>query len=304
MASKTKLIEKRKAKSEIQRKEREKTYKYTLLVVCEDENTEKKYFEQFAGFFTGKEFGVISVGTGTAHVGVVNRAIEEANRRNLHIESNRNSSSDFVWVVFDRDRSDKEEEDKSKKINFDEALVRAQKHNFKVAYSNDAFELWLLLHLEDVIPDIPIPRNDKQAFTITRHDTNLETLIQKGFYDGNITDSNPTLCIYERLEKAIRKHPNYSDYIYIHNNEYIPNDGSDNKKIIKKQIRSQKTIIEVIHDIGDELKAMERADILVKAHNGIPESSANPSTKVYCLVQEIRDWINFYKQESRAHMGK
>ena len=216
----------------------------------------------------------------------------------MHIESNRSRSSDFVWIVFDRDRSDKDDEDIGKAINFNGALTKAKKHNFEVAYSNDAFELWLLLHLEDVTPDVPIPRNDKQAFTITRHDSNLETLIQKGFYDGSITDCNPTLCIYERLEKAIRKNPKYADYIYIHNNEYVPNDESANKKIIKKQIKGQKKIIEVIHEIGDELKAIERADVLLKAHHGVPESSANPSTKVYCLVREIRDWIDFYKKES------
>lgn len=297
MAHRTKLLEKKKAKLEIPRIEKAKNYGHTFLIVCEDENTEREYFEQFARFFTSKEFGVISVGTGTAHLGVVNRAVEEANKRNLHIESNPRTSSDYGWVVFDRDRSDNDDEDKSRVRNFNKALAEAKKHNFKVAYSNDVFELWLLLHLEDVTPDVPIPRNDKQAFTITTHDSNLETLIQKGFYDGSITDCNPTLCIYERLEKAIRKHPKYADYIYIHNNEYVPNDESVHKKIIKKQIKGQKKIIEVIQEIGDELKATERADALLKAHNGILESSANPSTKVYCLVREIRDWIDFYKKE-------
>ncbi|HMZ32282.1 MAG TPA: RloB family protein, partial [Methanoregulaceae archaeon] len=50
---------------------------------------------------------------------------------------------DIVWVVFDKDSSD---ENETKIKRFEDAFTIAEKENFKVAYSNEVFELWLLLH--------------------------------------------------------------------------------------------------------------------------------------------------------------
>lgn len=44
---------------------------------------------------------------------------------------------DDCWIVFDKDDFDK---------NFDNAISKAQTNGLKVAYSNEAFELWFLLH--------------------------------------------------------------------------------------------------------------------------------------------------------------
>ena len=52
---------------------------------------------------------------------------------------------DEVWVVFDRDiKSDS----KTDKQSFNSALESATKHNIRCAYSNDLFEVWLLLHFQ------------------------------------------------------------------------------------------------------------------------------------------------------------
>lgn len=47
---------------------------------------------------------------------------------------------DQVWCVFDLDDFQKE--------NFDQAIERAKKEKFHVAYSNEAFELWFVLHFD------------------------------------------------------------------------------------------------------------------------------------------------------------
>ncbi|HED06801.1 MAG TPA: RloB domain-containing protein [Ignavibacteria bacterium] len=47
------------------------------------------------------------------------------------------SENDECWVVFDKDGFDK---------YFNNAINRAEKRGIKVAYSNEAFELWFLLH--------------------------------------------------------------------------------------------------------------------------------------------------------------
>lgn len=44
---------------------------------------------------------------------------------------------DDCWVVFDKDDN---------RENFENAIIKAQAKGLKVAYSNEAFELWFLLH--------------------------------------------------------------------------------------------------------------------------------------------------------------
>ena len=48
-----------------------------------------------------------------------------------------NPKIDECWVVFDKDDFDKD---------FDNAINKAEAKGLKVAYSNEAFELWFLLH--------------------------------------------------------------------------------------------------------------------------------------------------------------
>jgi hypothetical protein len=47
---------------------------------------------------------------------------------------------DQVWVVFDRDSFPADD--------FDNAITKAQNDNIKTAWSNEAFELWYVLHFE------------------------------------------------------------------------------------------------------------------------------------------------------------
>lgn len=56
---------------------------------------------------------------------------------------------DDCWVVFDKDDFDKD---------FDNAINKAQTKGLKVAYSNEAFELWFLLHFSFM--SSAIGRND------------------------------------------------------------------------------------------------------------------------------------------------
>ena len=45
---------------------------------------------------------------------------------------------DRIWVVFDKDDNN----------DFDKAIELARKYGFQVAWSNEAFELWFLLHFQ------------------------------------------------------------------------------------------------------------------------------------------------------------
>lgn len=103
------------------------TEKPSILIVCEGEKTEPSYFNQFR--ITSAN--VKSVGEGYNTVSLVNRALALAQQGNY----------DQVWCVFDKD--DFNDND------FNSAIQKAEANNFGVAYSNQAFEYWLLLHFND-----------------------------------------------------------------------------------------------------------------------------------------------------------
>jgi len=63
--------------------------------------------------------------------------VEEARRRQLEARK-RHEPYDRVWCVFDRDEFPSRD--------FNEAIIQAKKYGVDVAYSNEAFELWYLLH--------------------------------------------------------------------------------------------------------------------------------------------------------------
>ena len=95
-----------------------------FLIVCEGEKTEPNYFN---GFRVPKAV-VKVVGTGENTIWVVEKAIKRMAEDDY----------DQVWCVFDRDIFPEE--------NFNAALRLAEQHDIKVAYSNEAFELWYVLH--------------------------------------------------------------------------------------------------------------------------------------------------------------
>lgn len=247
MARKGKL-DKKPARNVTKRPERLQRYKYIFLIVCEDEKTEPEYFSQFVSLFPPKTLYLKPVGAGRDSLGVVEHAIRE--KTDLFIEIER--EVDFVWVVFDRDDAHL---DKAKRTRFDNALNEAKRSKLKVAYSNEVFELWLFLHLEDV--------NCSFCW-------NSDNLVK---YPPMHRED-----IYKRIQEAINKHLNYSNYVYDH----------------RKPLKTQKGIIEVINEIGDESEAIKRAEVLSQIQHGVVTLIANPSTKVHLLVQEIREWVKYF----------
>ena len=101
--------------------------KPTILIVCEGKNTEPSYFRQFRL----SSATIKAIGEGYNTISLVNRAMQIANCE----------SYDQVWCVFDKDDFND--------IDFNNAIEIANANNFGVAYSNQAFEYWLILHFDD-----------------------------------------------------------------------------------------------------------------------------------------------------------
>ncbi|WMJ74947.1 RloB family protein [Cytophagaceae bacterium ABcell3] len=129
----------RRKEPRLEREEPEKRIKPTILIVCEGKNTEPSYFEKFK--LTSATIRAIGEGYNT--VSLVERAKELSER----IENDSSTRKyDQVWCVFDADPK----ADNSKQAeSFNKAIKLAEKYGFGVAYSNQAFEYWIILHFED-----------------------------------------------------------------------------------------------------------------------------------------------------------
>ena len=102
--------------------------KESFLIICEGENTEPEYFKSFR-LSSARVKTIAYTNKGNAF-NFVNAAITEKNKRGKDFDN--------YWVVFDMDANSKQD--------FNSAIQLAKANKLKVAYSNQAFELWYLLH--------------------------------------------------------------------------------------------------------------------------------------------------------------
>lgn len=101
----------------------------SILIVCEGEKTEPNYFRSFK-----LSSAVVRVeGYGANTKSLVKKAVDIRKRARIDDEI-----FDQVWCVFDKDSFSLQ--------NFNAAFDLAKRNNIRIAYSNEAFELWYLLH--------------------------------------------------------------------------------------------------------------------------------------------------------------
>jgi hypothetical protein len=103
-----------------------------FLIVCEGEKTEPNYFRAFPKQVGKTIYDITFEGGGINTIGVVEKAIELRNKSKLPY--------DRVWAVFDRDSF--------QASSFNNAILKAKANNISCAWSNEAFELWYLLHFQ------------------------------------------------------------------------------------------------------------------------------------------------------------
>ena len=115
--------------SNLSRRQGVREIKQSFLIVCEGEKTEPDYFKAFRM----TEATIKAVGQAMNTMTLVNKAISirEADQK-------RKKVYDQCWVVFDKDDFPAKD--------FNQAIQLAEKNGFRVAYSNQAFEYWFLLH--------------------------------------------------------------------------------------------------------------------------------------------------------------
>lgn len=96
----------------------------SMLIVCEGAKTEPNYFDAFD--VTMLQVRVEGTGTNTVSLVELTRTFADG------------QGFDQVWCVFDRDSFSA--------ADFNTAIERATNYGYRVAWSNECFELWYVLH--------------------------------------------------------------------------------------------------------------------------------------------------------------
>ncbi|NMF67311.1 RloB domain-containing protein [Brasilonema octagenarum UFV-E1] len=155
-----------------QRKVNTREIRQRFLIICEGEKTEPNYFRSFRVSKNVAEVNVHGLGKNPS------KLVKSAN------ELNNQDDYDQVWCVFDRDSWTVED--------FNNTIKNAETQGFKVACSNEAFELWYVLHFEFL--NTGIPRNDykkKLTYLLGRpYNKNSDTIYDELFEKQSIAIKN------------------------------------------------------------------------------------------------------------------
>jgi hypothetical protein len=139
-----------------------------FLIVCEGVRTEPMYFDYWKKFLPKHLVETIKiVGEGDNTINVVRKAIEE---RDIRAADPIMPNFDQVWAVFDRDDFPAD--------RFDAAIALARQEGIENGASNQAFELWYVLHFQFL--QTALHRNDYFAilsrelgFAYTKNDVKV-----------------------------------------------------------------------------------------------------------------------------------
>lgn len=183
------------------------------LIVTEGK-TEEQYFTHFRST-TGPR--ILSVDKQDSKVSLVKKAIvlrDQLKKEDSYI------GGDETWVVFDRDVDKKKSNDQA---TFNQALELAKNNGIEVAYSNDSFELWFLLHFQVV--STAIHRKDigtklKKYLTSYKHGDDVFDQIKDKYTEGvkrakqmlksandagtQPVDANPSTTVHLLTDKLLK----------------------------------------------------------------------------------------------------
>lgn len=118
--------------SRFNRKENNRKPNKVIRIYTEGEKTEPDYFNSIRTELRLQEIDVRVNGCGDHTLSLVQWVLDRKN------EVEGSDEETEWWVVFDKDDH----------TGFDEAIKFAQDNSINVAYSNECFELWFILHFE------------------------------------------------------------------------------------------------------------------------------------------------------------
>ncbi len=174
----------------------------SFLIICEGHETEPTYFKNF------RNPGV------TIDIKKVNSNTQKLVTDVLKNISYSKNDFDQIWCVFDKDNFDPSD--------FNNAINTANINNIHVAYSNQCFELWYVLHFRELT--VPVPRrnyerildghlkreykkNDKNIFKDLRGYTPVAIKNAKSLLNNHIkinpSDQDPSTTVHLLVEQLL-----------------------------------------------------------------------------------------------------
>ncbi|MEH1839614.1 MAG: RloB family protein [Nostoc sp.] len=169
------------------RKVNTREVKQRFLIVCEGAKTEPNYFMSFRVPKNVVKIDVQGLGENPS------KLVQSAK------ELNKQEEYDQVWCVFDRNSWTIED--------FNNAIKNAEAQGFQVAYSNEAFELWYVLHFEFL--NTGIPRSDylKKLTSLSgrTYQKNSETIYDELFDKQAIAIKNAENLLKQYVPHTLAK---------------------------------------------------------------------------------------------------
>lgn len=189
----------------------------TFLIVCEGEETEPNYFKGFQQIAHTKRIAFIKIKEG---VGVGITVVKTAKQ----LKEQGNYADDEVWCVFDRDLK----KENNNQQNFNQAIKSAIENKLNLAVSNDAFELWFLLHYE--------------FYQSETHRSDYKTMLSFKTRLGEKYEKNSE-TMYEKLKDKESNAINFAKKLWSsHCNLYEIDDSDPNNLTVEQRI--------IIHNIN------------------------------------------------------
>nr|WP_303247038.1 RloB family protein [Odoribacter splanchnicus] len=162
-----------------------------ILIVCEGSKTEPNYFGEFnkkkRGLYV---FDLEFSGGGISTKKVVEEAIELKKQADM-----KNDPYDRVWAVFDKDDFPD--------ADFNAAILKAESNHIGCAWSNEAFELWYLLHFHNRVT--PMSRTEyKNAISNAVNDSPFYKGKKEYVYKKNDPKNYSIMNKYGSQDSAIK----------------------------------------------------------------------------------------------------
>lgn len=223
---------------------------YTFVIFCEDEISEYHYFK----WFETELIKVNIIRKQKSMLTNVKKAITYCTDNGIlmydGVKYSTENNGIEIWCVYDRDIEGNPSEIAENNNEFNLSIDLAAQNSINVAWSNDAFELWILLHIMEV-------------------DHNIEESKKRTYYYDNLTEyfrnkQNPNVDLIKVLSHA--------SYSY------------------KKDLKSKDNFINIVRSeiLQHTNIAIERSKSLVESHQStVNFYEKKPCTLVHNLVIKL-----------------
>ncbi len=160
------------------------------MIICEGENTEPEYFNSFR--LSSADIRTICCPRKGNSLNFVRSAIR--------VKQDNEGDYDNYWVVFDKDQNSN--------YTFNASIALADENGFQIAYSNQAFEFWYILHFNYHTGTMPRSTYKARLDRYLRFDYNKEKSTCRRMYDVLLPRQQRAISNAERVFSTIGDHTN------------------------------------------------------------------------------------------------